>query len=412
MSTADVKVVVLRSPNKKKPGYFTLSIDIVPKKNADSVIKKRQKENYEVDECIVPPTSPDIELPLDKDKKCKVKLIIEGGLKPAAVMHDGEDIIEYSEKGARKVLLLVPNNVSDNASIVFKVGGRFKERINIVDVPCQTETVSPGLAALNISGGATSRDQTSVIMTNADTSSTGDSTELKTSYRGGDTSYDAGNLAKPVLPNSGVTSVPDVSDDVVEGAMPVSSTTPTSGGQFPDGGQPLMAEPVAPARGPFPDGSQPLMAKPVSPALVDQNRSQPQFTVAPGPSVQEGSSYEADESAYKNLLSNKSLKVLANVIGPNDFNALIILLEVPAATVQQERRNHPGDIGSANFVCLHHWRSSAGLKGENSQEADKDLFNKLIEALTELRRIDIKRVLLKVLEEGPRHLSEKDFPYM
>ncbi|XP_052809959.1 uncharacterized protein LOC128238271 [Mya arenaria] len=393
MSTADVKVVVLRSPNKKKTGYFTLSIDIVPKKNADSVIKKRQKENYEVDDCIVPPTSPDIELPLDKDKKCKVKLIIEGGLKPAAVMHDGEDIIEYSEKGARKVLLLVPNNVSDNASIVFKVGGRFKERITIVDVPCQTETVSPGLAALNISGGATSRDQTSVIMTNADTSSTGESTELKTSYRGGDTSYDAGNLAKPVLPNSGVTSVPDVSDDVVEGAMPVSSTTPTSGG-------------------PFPDGSQPLMAKPVSPALVVQNRSQPQFTVGPGPSVQEGSSYEADESAYKNLLSNKSLKVLANVIGPNDFNALIILLEVPATTVQQERRNHPGDIGSANFVCLHHWRSSAGLKGENSQEADKDLFNKLIEALTELRRIDIKRVLLKVLEEGPRHLSEKDFPYM
>ncbi|WAR08856.1 hypothetical protein MAR_018814, partial [Mya arenaria] len=222
MSTADVKVVVLRSPNKKKPGYFTLSIDIVPKKNADSVIKKRQKENYEVDECIVPPTSPDIELPLDKDKKCKVKLIIEGGLKPAAVMHD------YSEKGARKVLLLVPNNVSDNASIVFKVGGRFKERINIVDVPCQTETVSPGLAALNISGGATSRD----------------STELKTSYRGGDTSYDAGNLAKPVLPNSGVTSVPDVSDDVVEGAMPVSSTTPTSGGPFPDGSQPLMAKPL------------------------------------------------------------------------------------------------------------------------------------------------------------------------
>ncbi|WAR08853.1 hypothetical protein MAR_018811 [Mya arenaria] len=341
MSTADVKVVVLRSPNKKKTGYFTLSIDIVPKKNADSVIKKRQKENYEVDDCIVPPTSPDIELPLDKDKKCKVKLIIEGGLKPAAVMHD------YSEKGARKVLLLVPNNVSDNASIVFKVGGRFKERITIVDVPCQTETVSPGLAALNISGGATSS---------------------------GDTSYDAGNLAKPVLPNSGVTSVPDVSDDVVEGAMPVSSTTPTS--------------------------------------VVVQNRSQPQFTVGPGPSVQEGSSYEADESAYKNLLSNKSLKVLANVIGPNDFNALIILLEVPATTVQQERRNHPGDIGSANFVCLHHWRSSAGLKGENSQEADKDLFNKLIEALTELRRIDIKRVLLKVLEEGPRHLSEKDFPYM
>ncbi|WAR08843.1 hypothetical protein MAR_018801, partial [Mya arenaria] len=86
MSTAKVKVVALRSPNRKEQGHFNLSIEIVPKKNADSIIKKRQNE-YDVDNCIMPPTSPDIVLPLDKDKNCEVKFAIEGGLKPAAVMH-------------------------------------------------------------------------------------------------------------------------------------------------------------------------------------------------------------------------------------------------------------------------------------------------------------------------------------
>ncbi|XP_052809964.1 uncharacterized protein LOC128238272 isoform X2 [Mya arenaria] len=367
MSTAKVKVVALRSPNRKEQGHFNLSIEIVPKKNADSIIKKRQNE-YDVDNCIMPPTSPDIVLPLDKDKNCEVKFAIEGGLKPAAVMHDGEDIIVYSDKrktDARKILLIIPNNESDKASIVFKVGDKFKHRINIVDVPCQTETVSPGLAAMSISEGATSGDQTSVMMANTETSSAelktsyrGDTTELKTSYRGGDTSYERGDLAKPVNPTSGLTYVPAVSYDAVGGAMPVPSTTLTS--------------------------------------------------VASGLSVQEGSSYEAEESAYTTLISSKSLKVLAGVISPNDFNALIIHLEVPAATIQQERRNHPGDIGSANFECLLHWRS----KGENTQEADKRLFDKLIEALTEIKRNDIMRALLKVLNEGPRHLKEKDFPHM
>ncbi|WAR08836.1 hypothetical protein MAR_018794, partial [Mya arenaria] len=120
MSTKKVKIVALRLPNKNEPGVHNFSIEIVPKNKAKSVIKKRQKEKYEKDECIIPPTSPKIELPLDKDKKCEIKLRIEGGLKPADDMHDGEDII-----------------------------------VNIVGVPCPTETSPPEPEALSIIGGAT-----------------------------------------------------------------------------------------------------------------------------------------------------------------------------------------------------------------------------------------------------------------
>ncbi|WAR08855.1 hypothetical protein MAR_018813 [Mya arenaria] len=106
----------MRCYTSKKAPCQQRNIEIVPKKEADSVVKERQTEEFDVDDCIVPQMSTDIELPLDEDKKCQVKFAIEGGLKPAADMHD----------------------------------------INIVDIPCQTETVSPGLVAVSISGGATS----------------------------------------------------------------------------------------------------------------------------------------------------------------------------------------------------------------------------------------------------------------
>ncbi|WAR08834.1 hypothetical protein MAR_018792 [Mya arenaria] len=133
MSTKKVKIVALRLLNKNEPGVHNFSIEIVPKNKAKSVIKKRQKEEkYEKDECIIPPTSPKIELPLDKDKKCEIKLRIEGGLKPADDMHDGEDIIVYSAKGkkaARKILFTIPSNESDKASILFTVGDTYKHRV-------------------------------------------------------------------------------------------------------------------------------------------------------------------------------------------------------------------------------------------------------------------------------------------
>ncbi|XP_052810452.1 uncharacterized protein LOC128238506 [Mya arenaria] len=229
-------------------------------------------------------------------------------------MHDGEDIIVYTAKGktsARKILLTTPSNESDMASILFHVGDTLKHRVNIVGVPCQKESSSPGEALLSISGGATSGDQKETMAVN--------------SGRAKDS--DAGNLPKPAFPSSGMTSVP----------------------------------------------------------------------VGPGPRFLEGSSYETGESAYKKLLSNTSLKVLANAIAPNDVYTLLIQLEVPPVKIDQERLNNPGDIGSAYFKCLYHWRSIAGLKGAYNLEVDKYLFNKLIEVLTELGRNDIKRVLMKVL---------------
>ncbi|WAR08854.1 hypothetical protein MAR_018812 [Mya arenaria] len=96
MSTAKVKVVALHSPNRKEQGHFNLSIEIVLKKKADSVVKERQTEEYEADDCIVPPMSPDIELPFDKDKKCEIKFAIDGV--PCAFSKPGEYMKVYSEK--------------------------------------------------------------------------------------------------------------------------------------------------------------------------------------------------------------------------------------------------------------------------------------------------------------------------
>lgn len=117
---------------------------------------------------------------------------------------------------------------------------------------------------------------------------------------------------------------------------------------------------------------------------------------------------ENSESGYRKILSNKSMHVLSKVLSPEEGNGLLINLGVPDATRKQNQNNHQGNVVEATYESLRYW-----IKQEKSgkQQEEANLYNNLLDQLSEIGREDIKAVIKKAFEMN-KELEKNDFVHM
>lgn len=114
------------------------------------------------------------------------------------------------------------------------------------------------------------------------------------------------------------------------------------------------------------------------------------------------------ESAYDRVLCNESLNTLAGALSPSDANKLIIHLGVPNHQHQQNQKNHPGDIVTANYESLLFWRAMKTSSKQEHEAKSKHLFEDLLVELDDIGRKDIQVKVKRALAEN-RKLGKKDF---
>ena len=77
-----VNIIVLLSKEQLEKGKYVTSIDVVQRKKADSHIKVRAKDGFELSACLMSTgKSPVLEVYL-KEGKCPINFDVSGALKP------------------------------------------------------------------------------------------------------------------------------------------------------------------------------------------------------------------------------------------------------------------------------------------------------------------------------------------
>lgn len=103
------------------------------------------------------------------------------------------------------------------------------------------------------------------------------------------------------------------------------------------------------------------------------------------------------------------MRTIVHKLSPNDFSALVPFINISHECYQIQKRNNPHDIAEANFQTFVIWRRTAVESHRSTRKVEQQLFEQLLEALGHIGRNDIKRVILKLLDEGPRSLTGTDF---
>lgn len=112
---------------------------------------------------------------------------------------------------------------------------------------------------------------------------------------------------------------------------------------------------------------------------------------------------------YGHFLTDQSLRTIVHRLSPNDFSALVPFIGISHESYQTQKRNNPHDIGEANFQTFIIWRRSASKSHRSPRKVEQQLVEQLLEALGHICRNDIRRVILDLLDKGPRSLTGTDF---
>lgn len=83
MSTVKLVAIALLSKKHLEQKKYVVNLEVVKKKNADYIIKMRQKEGFVVDPCLMKTErSPEKEIKIPKNGEVGIKFSISGALKP------------------------------------------------------------------------------------------------------------------------------------------------------------------------------------------------------------------------------------------------------------------------------------------------------------------------------------------
>ncbi|KAL4223941.1 hypothetical protein ACF0H5_017400 [Mactra antiquata] len=116
-------------------------------------------------------------------------------------------------------------------------------------------------------------------------------------------------------------------------------------------------------------------------------------------------------TAFDKILSNTSLQNLVYALTPQDCSQLHINLNVPHSIIQTNNKNHPGDISTANYHSLLHWRGENNGSNQPAQNRNKALFEELVDKLDRIKRRDIAETLKTVIQLN-KELDKSDFKHI
>lgn len=400
-STTLVNIVTQPVKMDNQNGRYRLKFIVSPLDKTSLFLTQQEEEANENE--IDGQCSSDIELRL-KHNRCDIQFSVSGALIPRAELEKGEDIIQFSTvfgDAKQKEISLKPtyDQESDGiATIKFKVDGNVEHTVHIFDIPTEDKTGNSRGESIYVGGKvyATDRSPGSLpqklpselehygeTRTKIFSKSLPTTRQSATRLRNRSSSEKTAESRRSRTVRKSESPASDRSRFTQN--VTISSDQKSEKHDFISGG--VFASDDAD----FSDASDKMD--------VSDRSNKEETTVAEGPA-------EA-YSAYKKILSDKSLLMLVRAMDVSQANMLLVCLEVPSETLRHFQRNHPHDVVSANLDGLSLWRNQ-NTQGSADGEAYRKLYYDLLEELKGVHRTDLVNVLECVLPQN-RQLVAEDF---